>query len=178
MMAKQKLQSVLENEENKSFANPIINYLLGVCDSDPEFAECVLQEHKTWEKCQKYIYDLGKERAKSENPNIQGQVVYCIDNDIVYKWAEDYFRKDDKAEEEAKAKEEAERKAKAEAEAKEKAKAAKKKKSQKPAEKQTISEESKPAEEQKKEPVVRAKPRTRKKAEEVNNNALTIFDLM
>lgn len=111
-MAKQKLQTALENEQNKGFAEPTINHLLGVCDTDPEFAELVLQEHKTWAKCSDYIYQQAR-AIKSKDSNCVG-----VEDKTVYKWAEDYFRKDDKAEEEAKAKAEAERKAKAEAEAK------------------------------------------------------------
>ncbi len=181
-MAKQKLQTALENEQNKGFAEPTIKHLLGVCDTDPEFAELVLQEYKTWAKCSDYIYQQAR-AIKSKDSNCVG-----VEDKTVYKWAEDYFRKDDKAEEETKV--EAEKKAKAEAEAKKQAEEAKKKKAKKPQKKQTAPKELAPAE-QKKELVVEVKPKTvrkkaegvkpkakKKKAEEVKDNALSLFDLM
>lgn len=59
------------------------------------------QDHKTWEKCYKYIYEQARKQAKGSS--------CAVLDDVVYEWAEDYFHKDDKAEEDKKAKEAAER---------------------------------------------------------------------
>lgn len=111
--AKQKLEEELKQAKDKDFADPIITHLLKRCEEDPGMAEDVAQAHKTWSKCFKYIQDQARKRAKGN--------CAAIRDDVVYEWAEDYFRLDDKALEE---KNEKERK---EQEAKRKAEAAKKK---------------------------------------------------
>lgn len=113
--AKEKLGKELEKTENKSFSKSVIDHLIRRCEEDAGFAEDVLQGHKTWQKCQDYIDALANEQAKKERANR----MFWVDNDVVYEWAEDYYRRDDKAEEAEKA-----RKA-AEAEEKRKAAAAK-----------------------------------------------------
>lgn len=99
--AKKKLDEELKNADDKTFANLVIKQLLKRCVEDSGLAEDVIQEHKTWSKCVEYIYD----KAQKQMHEMQA-VVRDI---VVYEWAEDYYHKDDKAEEEAKAKEEAER---------------------------------------------------------------------
>lgn len=95
--AKEKLQVELKAAKEKGFAEPIINYLLKRCDEDNGLAEDVAQKHKTWEKCFSYIYSKARGQAK-------GNCV-AVRDDVVYEWAEDYYHKDDKAEEKKKAKE-------------------------------------------------------------------------
>lgn len=95
--AKEKLQAELKATKEKGFAEPIINYLLKRCGEDNALAEDVAQKHKTWEKCCSYICSKARGQAK-------GNCV-AVRDDVVYEWAEDYYHKDDKAEEEKNAKE-------------------------------------------------------------------------
>jgi len=104
-IAKEKLEKEMRADKDKTFAAPVIGYLLKRCEEDLGLAQDVVQEHKTWEKCLDYIYKLAKNQATKMRT-----VVRC---DVVYEWAEDYYHRDDKVEEEKKAKENAERKKKA-----------------------------------------------------------------
>lgn len=110
-----KLKDELDKAKEKGFAEPVIEYLISRCEEDNGLCEDVCQKHKTWDKCFAYIYDEAKKFAK-------GARQCAVRNDVVYEWAEDYYHKDDKAEEEEKARKEAERKKK-EAERKAKANA-------------------------------------------------------
>lgn len=100
--AKEKLEEELKKAKDKSFAEPVMEYLLKRCTEDDGLAEDVCQKHKTWEKCFKYIYESARKLAKGSNS-------CAVRNDVVYEWAEDYYHMDDKAEEEKRAKEKAER---------------------------------------------------------------------
>lgn len=102
-LAEEKLKKELEVAKDKSFAEPIISYLLKRCEEDEGMAEDVAQEHKTWQKCFDYIYRQARQQA-------QGNCA-AVRDDVVYEWAEDYYHKDDKAEEEKKAKKAAKDKA-------------------------------------------------------------------
>lgn len=111
--AKEKLEDELKKAKDKSFAEPVIGYLLKRCAEDEGLAEDVCQKHKTWEKCFNFIYESARKSAK-------GNSRCAVRDDVVYEWSEDYYHKDDKKEEEEKAKKEEERKKK---EAERKAKA-------------------------------------------------------
>ena len=100
---------------------PIVTHLIGLCREDNAFEQKVLQGHKTLQKCCDYVYEQARQK-------LNGRSGY-LEDDVVHKMAEDYYRLDDaeiehkKAEEakkaaEARAKAEAERKAKKEAEKK------------------------------------------------------------
>ena len=102
--AEEKLKKELAVAKDKSFADPIIGYLLERCREDEGLAEDVVQEHKTWQKCFEYIYRQARQQAHGN--------CAAVRDDVVYEWAEDYYHKDDKAEEEKKAKKAAEDKAK------------------------------------------------------------------
>ena len=102
----EKLRGELKKAEDTQFAEPVIGYLLERCGEDSGLAQDVMQEHKTWEKCLDYIYKQAKQQA-------QGNRAAVRDN-VVYEWAEDYYHRDDKAEEEKKAREKAERRKKEE----------------------------------------------------------------
>lgn len=104
--AKEKLEKDLKADKDKAFAEPVIGYLLERCKEDLGLAQDVVQEHKTWKKCFDYIYKQARKQAKGNKAAVR--------DDVVYEWAEDYYRKDDKAEEAKKAKKEAEAKAKRE----------------------------------------------------------------
>ncbi len=111
-LAEEKLKKELAAAKDKSFADPIIGYLLERCREDKGLAEDVVQDHKTWQKCFDYIYSQARKQA-------QGNCA-AVRDDVVYEWAEDYYHKDDKAEEEKKAKKAAEARAKRENSAAEK----------------------------------------------------------
>ena len=103
-IAKEKLEKEMKADKDKTFAEPVIGYLLKRCEEDLGLAQDVVQEHKTWKKCFGYIYEQARKQAKGSSTAVR--------DDVVYEWAEDYYHKDDKAEEEKKAKEAAERKKK------------------------------------------------------------------
>lgn len=115
--AVQKLEKERTDAKNKDFADPIIGYLIKRCEEDSGMVEDVLQEHKTWQKCFEYISKQAKKQASGN--------CAAVRDSVVYEWAEDYYRKDDKAEEEKKAKEAEERIKKAREDAKNKKKAGK-----------------------------------------------------
>ena len=97
--AKEKLEKEMKSAKDKSFAEPVIGYLLKRCKEDYGLAQDVMQEHKAWEKCFDYIYKQAHKKATGDRAFIR--------DEVVYEWAEDYYHKDDKAEEEEKAKKKA-----------------------------------------------------------------------
>ena len=99
-----KLQEELKKAKDKAFADPVIKHLIERCEESESLASDICQDHKTWEKCYKYIYEQARKQAKGSS--------CAVRDDVVYEWAEDYFHKDDKAEEDKKAKEATERKKK------------------------------------------------------------------
>lgn len=103
-MAKEKLEKEMKADKDKTFAEPVIGYLLKRCEDDLGLAQDVVQEHKTWEKCFDYIYSQARKQKKGN--------CAAVRDDVVYEWAEDYYHRDDKAEEEQKAREAAERRKK------------------------------------------------------------------
>lgn len=105
-----KLQEELKKAKDKAFADPVIKHLIERCEESESLASDICQDHKTWEKCYKYIYEQARKQAKGGS--------CAVRDDVVYEWAEDYYHKDDKAEEDKKAKEAAERKKKQDAKAK------------------------------------------------------------
>ena len=105
-----KLQEELKKAKDKAFADPVIKHLIERCEESESLASDICQDHKTWEKCYKYIYEQARKQAKGSS--------CAVRDDVVYEWAEDYFHKDDKAEEDKKAKEAAERKKKQDEKAK------------------------------------------------------------
>lgn len=83
---------------DKAFSEKLIGYLIARVKESESLAEDICQEHKTWDKCMSFLYS----RAKKINTQ-KNQMIAVNDEDVV-EWAEDYFHKDDKAEEEEKAK--------------------------------------------------------------------------
>ena len=104
LAAREKLEKELEGAKDKNFAKPIINYLMERCGEDEGMAEDVAQDHKTFQKCSDYIYGQAKKLAVGN--------CAAVKDDVVYEWAEDYYRRDDKTEEEKKAKQAAEARSK------------------------------------------------------------------
>lgn len=114
-----KLQEELKKAKEKEFAEPVIEYLIERCKESESLAADICQDHKTWDKCCKYVYEEARKKLSGKSGPVR--------DDVVFEWAEDYYRKDDKAEEEKKAKEAAEKK-----EAEKKKKKAAEKKTAKP----------------------------------------------
>ncbi|MCI9095200.1 MAG: hypothetical protein HFI97_01590 [Lachnospiraceae bacterium] len=102
--AEEKLKKEMMAAKDKSFAEPIINYLMERCREDEGLAQDVVQGHKSWQKCFDYIYSQARKQANGNHAAVR--------DEVVYEWAEDYYHKDDKAEEEKKAKKDVEDKAK------------------------------------------------------------------
>lgn len=152
-----KLQEELKTAKDKNFAEPVIEHLIERCKESESLASDVCQDHKSWEKCYKYIYEQARKQAKGNS--------CAVRDDVVYEWAEDYYHKDDKAEEEKKVKEAAEKKKKA-AEAKPKS-----------VEKKPVkSEPAKPVEEKVQE-VQKPKPQPKKNNKDMDGQ-MDLFSLM
>lgn len=83
-----KLQGELKKTKNKGFADPVIAYLIRRCNEDPGFAEDVLNDSKTYEKCESYVI------GKAQNYVGGGRTV-AVPDETVYEWAEDYYRETD-----------------------------------------------------------------------------------
>ena len=98
--AVKKLQGELKSAK-EGYAEPILMHMIERCRESETLANAVCQHHKTWEKCFKYIMDQAR-KLKSGN-------CAMVKDSVVYEWAEDYYRLDDKALEEKKTKEVKER---------------------------------------------------------------------
>ena len=103
-----KLQGELKKSK-EGYAEPILSHMIDRCNESETLADAVCQTHKTWEKCFKYIMVQAR-KLKSGN-------CAMVKDSVVYEWAEDYYRLDDKALEEKKAKEAKEREEKQKKEA-------------------------------------------------------------
>lgn len=68
--------------------NVIITYLLKRVGEDAGFAEDVNKKEKTFALCFKYITDQARKQAKNG--------CAMVKDDVVYEWAEDYYRKEEK----------------------------------------------------------------------------------
>lgn len=98
--AVKKLQGELKSAKEE-YAEPILMHMIERCRESETLANAVCQHHKTWEKCFKYIMNQAR-KLKSGN-------CAMVKDSVVYEWAEDYYRLDDKALEEKKTKEAKER---------------------------------------------------------------------
>ena len=87
-----KLRGELEGAADRQFAEPVIGHLLRRCGEDGGLARDVAQAHKTWEKCLDYIFERARKQTKGSRAAVR--------DDVVYEWAEDYYRGDDGAEKE------------------------------------------------------------------------------
>ena len=165
----EKLRGELKKANDKQFADPVIGYLLKRCSEDNGLAQDVTQEHKTWEKCLQYIFEQARKQAKGNHAAVR--------DDVAYEWAEDYYHKDDKAEEEKKAKLAAETKAKREKAAAEKKEAANDKTAKAAAKPSTNKDKKveKPAPAKEEKPKEQAKPKKNGKEME---GQLDMFSMM
>lgn len=101
-------------KDNRVPAEPITNHLIELCGKDQAFGQLVEQGHKSLKKCCDYVYEQARSRIHGGSG--------WLEDDAVYKMAEEYYRLNDaeierkkaeerKAAEEARAKAAAERKA-------------------------------------------------------------------
>ena len=72
------------------YSTLICDHLIKRCGEDAGFAQDVLKESKTWAGCFRFI------KGKARNKASEG--VACIEDHVVYEWAEDYIRNEEKAE--------------------------------------------------------------------------------
>ena len=77
------------DEYEKSFAEPIIEHLKVRIGEDEGLAEDILRKEKTWNGCYNYIFSEAKKLAK-------GKRATGVKDEVVFEWAEDYFRADEK----------------------------------------------------------------------------------
>lgn len=67
------------------YAQLICDHLIKRCRQDAGFAEDVMKQDKAWHTCFEYIRDKARKKAAGG--------CACIEDHIVYEWAEDYIRK-------------------------------------------------------------------------------------
>ena len=144
----------------KGLPEKVFEYLEKRCSEDNGLAQDIMQEHKTWEKCYKFCENKARQQAS------KGAMGAMVEGNCLLEWIEDYYRKDDKAEEEEKARKEKERKEKWAAKQKEQRK--EKRAEKKPAKKQ---EKEAPAEEKPK-----PEPKPKKKSDQIEGQ-LDIFSM-
>ena len=146
---KQRALEKLENGMDKN--NPsdmlLLQYLTKRIEESASLADDICQEHKTVKACHQYILRQARMMANGRSG------AYYVCDETVGEWAEDYFHKDDKAEEEAKAKE-----------VKEKAKAAKEREKKEKEDQKKRIDRMKKYREAKEENVQEAKKMLKKKA--------------
>ena len=70
-------------------AKVIIDYLIKRAEEDPGMGEDILQPHKTYRNCWSYIMDQARKKLSNRSGAVR--------SDVVFEWAEDYYRLDDKA---------------------------------------------------------------------------------
>lgn len=75
-------------EAQQKQATILIRYIMKRCTESDTLCESVVQEHKSWTRCMKYVTEKAREFAVNQ--------VACIEGTVVFEWAEDYFRLDDK----------------------------------------------------------------------------------
>ena len=88
--AREKLEAEKKKATQKSFADPVIAYLIKRCEEDQGLAEDVMQEGKTWKKCFDYIVEQARKQSNGRST--------AVEDHVVYEWAEDYYHKEDKPE--------------------------------------------------------------------------------
>lgn len=88
--AREKLEAEKKKATQKNFADPVITYLMKRCEEDQGFAEDVMQEGKTWNKCFSYIVEQARKQSNGRST--------AVEDRVVYEWAEDYYHKYEKPE--------------------------------------------------------------------------------
>lgn len=101
--AEQKVRKELESlgESLRKFLQPVADYIIRRSSEDKGMAEDVCREHKT-------LARLNDHLRKEARAYASGQCV-AVPDSVVFEWAEDYYRMDDKAMEEKAKKEKKEK---------------------------------------------------------------------
>lgn len=86
--AREKLEAEKKTHSDDN-AKVIIDYLIKRAEEDSGMAEDILQLHKTYRKCWSYIMDQARKKLSNRSGAVR--------SDVVFEWAEDYYRLDDKA---------------------------------------------------------------------------------
>ena len=167
----EKLNQELAGKDVSQEKRAIIQHLITRCGDDEGLSQDVMQEHKTYEKCYKFIEKKAREKAKDG--------CAMIEDRQVYEWAEDYYHVDDAAEEAKKKAEEEERRKKNEERAKQQKEEQKKKRAEakaKKADSRKKSEDSEKAPASADSVEQETKPKD-KKGKDVDGQ-MSMFDLM
>lgn len=90
--AEAKCQAV-KDEESKAITEAkmkkIVKYISGKCEADPKYNALVIQGHKTWERCERFM------QVKVNKMAVTGEVGIMVDDSVVYEWIDEYYRADD-----------------------------------------------------------------------------------
>ena len=86
--AREKLEAEKKTHSDDN-AKVIIDYLIKRAEEDPGMGEDILQPHKTYRNCWSYIMDQARKKLSNRSGAVR--------SDVVFEWAEDYYRLDDKA---------------------------------------------------------------------------------
>ena len=65
--AREKLEKELQSAKDKGFADPVIKYLLERLEQSNSLAVDICQPHKTWDKCNEYIYKRAEKQADAQS---------------------------------------------------------------------------------------------------------------
>lgn len=76
------------------FGDVLGQYLLKCCDG-PEFAELVLQKHKTLQRCIECLITKAQEMVTDGEGHQPRKACVAVSQDMVYQWAEEYYELDD-----------------------------------------------------------------------------------
>lgn len=108
----------------KAKMDEVVKYVSEKCETDPEYNALVIQEHKSWKRCDQFMLEEAKKIALAGSPGM------LVEGSTIFAWMDEYYQADDlekiKAEEEE-ARKEAERKEQLKKEEAERAAKAKKK---------------------------------------------------
>lgn len=87
------LQNVSASQRDmiKTQFDLVFQELIKKCNENPEFDALVIQEHKTWERCYKYMEDKARKIAA------KGTNSCAVISTTLFQWIDEYYRFDDKA---------------------------------------------------------------------------------
>ena len=92
MSARSKLLDEMFNLNDPQFTDVIGNYLIKCCDKS-DFADLVLQKHKTLQRCVESIMSRAYEMVSDEVKKSGRYANMAVLEDTVFKWAEEAFHK-------------------------------------------------------------------------------------
>lgn len=69
---------------------PIVQYVSGKCEEDPDYNALVIQDHKTWKRCYQFMMKKAQEMAA------KGSTGLLVEGNTILKWIDEYYKLDDK----------------------------------------------------------------------------------